>query len=288
MGREAGSADDGAGRLTPETNAALDRLGALLDGDPALAERTAAALAGDLDAPGLDVVEAADMGKAHKRPRGGALGETPIALRVPDAALAKADELAAKLSGSPELAAYGGRSSRSVVLRLALDIGLAALAERHGKRRKHPGAPDLAATVADLSKRLEALEARPHGCATDVVHSSDTPEAAAPTPEAVEATVPPDYVETTVRKLARNTFYGAHDGKPFPRGWVPVHELRRTLGDPPDLDGVVVALVRAKRLTAWKLNDRREGTPEGWAAALQNPAAPEMEPHYFVSPPEVR
>ena len=107
--------------------AGLDRIGGAVEGRPALADRTAALLRGDLRCPDL---EAAPMGKMLHVP-----------LRLPEKLVGRADALVPLLESDPRMEAVG-RVVRATVLRLALSIGLAQLerdtaaaAKGSGRRR---------------------------------------------------------------------------------------------------------------------------------------------------------
>lgn len=111
----------------------LEELRALLDGGEVDQGRTLAALAGTLEAPGMTP-------------------DVPTSLRLSADLSARVDALAERLAADPRLAAaVGGRVSRSAVLRLALERGIAAL--------EADAAPPAAAPV-DVAAELAALRAR--------------------------------------------------------------------------------------------------------------------------------
>lgn len=118
----------------------LDELRALLDGGEVDRARTLAALAGTLEAPGMTP-------------------DVPTSLRLPAELLARVDALAELLAADPRLsAAVGGRVSRSAILRVALERGVAAL-EADAAPSPGRGPVDVAAELADIRARLDALAA---------------------------------------------------------------------------------------------------------------------------------
>lgn len=119
--------------------AGLEELRALLDGGEVDRARTLAALAGTLEAPGMTP-------------------DVPTSLRLSADLSARVDALAERLAADPRLAvATGGRVSRSAVLRLALERGIAAL---EADAAPPAGAPvDVAAELAALRARLDDLAA---------------------------------------------------------------------------------------------------------------------------------
>ncbi len=106
--------------------AALDELRALLDADPALAERTRAMLAGELPCPDLEEKETMP-------------NDAAINLRVPKDVLSRADALMPALAQDPMLQAAGRGVSRSVVLRLAVLRGLDSLEAEYGGGKSSKG-----------------------------------------------------------------------------------------------------------------------------------------------------
>lgn len=112
---------------------ALGELAALVDSGAVDPERTRAYVAGEL--PGAPVSDADDV---------------PTSLRLPRALVARLDALAARLGADPTLAAaFGGRVSRSAVLRAALDRGVSAL-EADARPGGAGGPVDAAAVLAEL------------------------------------------------------------------------------------------------------------------------------------------
>jgi len=95
-----------------------------IEGNPRLAERTAAMLRGDLRAPGLE----------EPRMNG---AEEQVSIRVPGGTLARAEALVPVLNDAPEFRVL--RCTKSAILRLAILRGLEALEAEHlsgsGKRR---------------------------------------------------------------------------------------------------------------------------------------------------------
>lgn len=118
--------------------AGLEELRALLDGGEVDRGRTLAALAGTLEAPGMTP-------------------DVPTSLRLPADLSARVDALAERLAADPRLAAaVGGRVSRSAVLRLALERGIAALeADTAPPSARAP--LDVAGELAELRARVDAL-----------------------------------------------------------------------------------------------------------------------------------
>ena len=93
-------------------------LRALLDGDPKLAERTRAVLAGELSCPEL---EDPKMNGADEQ----------ISIRVPEGTQDRAEALIPALDGEAEFRAF--RCTKSAILRLAIMRGLDLLESEHGK-----------------------------------------------------------------------------------------------------------------------------------------------------------
>lgn len=108
----------------------LDELAALVSSGAVNPDRTRAYLAGELEAAPMDS------------------DEVPTSIRLPRAVLAVADELAARRA-----ALTGERASRSAVLRLALERGIASL-EREAAELEAPS------TRASILAELEALRER--------------------------------------------------------------------------------------------------------------------------------
>lgn len=108
----------------------LGELAALLEGGALNPDRTRAYLAGELEAAPMDS------------------DEVPTSIRLPRAVLAVADELAARRA-----ALTGERASRSAVLRLALERGIASL-EREAAELEAPS------SRASILAELEALRER--------------------------------------------------------------------------------------------------------------------------------
>lgn len=108
------------------TRGLVAELRALLDAGEVDTGRTSAMLSGDLETARME--------------------DTPTTIRAPRALLDRAEALAAALPSQP---------SRSAVLRLALARGIAVL---EAEALVAPLAPDLAADVADLRRRVAALE----------------------------------------------------------------------------------------------------------------------------------
>ena len=141
--------------------ATVAELRALLDTDPTLAERTGAMLDGALPCPDLEVSPMAD-------------DRVSLTIRVPDSYLDRADALLDKLDklyrGPDPLGLWDSvRMSRSLVLRVALDRGLADLEREvegqpaaapekppsapHKPRPKRPAPPRLSADLATAGRR---------------------------------------------------------------------------------------------------------------------------------------
>ena len=99
-------------------------LRALLDANPRLRERTAAMLAGDLDAPDL---EEATMNGADEQ----------VSIRCPGGTLARAEALVQAMNDAPEFKAL--RCTKSAILRLAILRGLEAFEAEHGKPKRRGG-----------------------------------------------------------------------------------------------------------------------------------------------------
>jgi len=101
----------------------LAELRRLIEGNPRLAERTAAMLRGDLEAPGL---EEPKMNGAEEQ----------VSIRVPEGTQARAEALVPALNEAPEFKVL--RCTKSAILRLAILRGLEALEAEHlpgGRRR---------------------------------------------------------------------------------------------------------------------------------------------------------
>lgn len=111
----------------------LGELAALLEGGALNPDRTRAYLAGELEAAPMDS------------------DEVPTSIRLPRRVLALADDLAARRA-----ARLGERASRSAVLRLALERGIASL-EREAAELEAPS------TKAAILEELEALRERVAG-----------------------------------------------------------------------------------------------------------------------------
>ncbi|GMV98825.1 MAG: hypothetical protein AMXMBFR83_31730 [Phycisphaerae bacterium] len=109
--------------------AAEERLAARLAANPALAERTAAMLTGELPCPDLDEEEVRPMQTEALRNAN---------VRLSDDALARAVALVPKVAVRSELAA-AGRVTRSDVLRLAVLRGLDALEAEYAGHPALPG-----------------------------------------------------------------------------------------------------------------------------------------------------
>ena len=109
----------------------LDELSALLEGGALNPDRTRAYLAGEL--------EAAPMNEHD---------ETPISVRLPRSVIAVADDLAERRA-----ARTGERASRSAVLRLAIERGIATL-------QREAAELDAPRTKAAILAELEALRER--------------------------------------------------------------------------------------------------------------------------------
>jgi DNA-binding transcriptional regulator YiaG len=90
--------------------------------------------------------------------------DATITLRLPEEDLRRADELLQVLEKNPELRA--ARVSRSVVLRLAIDMGLEALKAKYTKKTPAPvvvskPTPDPAQAVRKLGKRVVVPDGSP-------------------------------------------------------------------------------------------------------------------------------
>lgn len=109
--------------------AAEERLAARVAANPALAERTAAMLAGDLPCPDLD-----DEQEAPPMRR----SQTPVNVRLPDTMLARLDALAPQVGAAAELATVV-TVTRSDVLRLAVLKGLEQLEAEYAGHPALPG-----------------------------------------------------------------------------------------------------------------------------------------------------
>lgn len=109
---------------------ALAELRALLDTGEVDPERTRAMLAGELEAAPVDA------------------DDVPTSIRAPRALLERAEALAASLPTRP---------SRSAVLRMALERGMAEL-EAEARGLPAPVAAELRAEIEELRRRVEALE----------------------------------------------------------------------------------------------------------------------------------
>lgn len=108
--------------------AAEERLAARVAANPALADRTAAMLAGDLPCPDLDEQEAPPMRRS----------QTPVNVRLPDTMLARLDALAPLVGTAAELATVV-TVTRSDVLRLAVLKGLEQLEAEYAGHPALPG-----------------------------------------------------------------------------------------------------------------------------------------------------
>ena len=141
--------------------ATVAELRGLLDSDPGLAERTSAMLGGALPCPDLEVSPMAD-------------DRVSLTIRVPDSYLDRSDALLDKLDklyrGPDPLGLWDSvRMSRSLVLRVALDRGLADLEREvegkpaaapekpasaaHKPRPKRPAPPRLATDLVAAGRR---------------------------------------------------------------------------------------------------------------------------------------
>ncbi len=118
--------DDGPADLDRERRIRreLAELRALLDGNPRLAERTAAVLSGRLEAPGL---EESKMTAAEEQ----------VSIRVPEGTQARAEALVSALEPTPEFRLV--RCTKSAILRLAILRGLELLEQEHPKAAKRRG-----------------------------------------------------------------------------------------------------------------------------------------------------
>jgi hypothetical protein len=96
---------------------ALDGLLELLDGNPRLAERTAAVLRGKLDVPDLEEPTMTN--------------ETQVTIRVRDDVPSRADELVARMKDGPLVAPWC--MTRSAVMQLALLRGIEMLEAEFGR-----------------------------------------------------------------------------------------------------------------------------------------------------------
>lgn len=117
----------------------LDELAGLLARGEVNPERTRAMLAGELDA------------EARRMDDDEALGTS---IRLPRDLLARADALA-----DARNARTGERASRSAVLRLALERGIAALEREAAELARPPTKAAILAELAALRARVEALGA---------------------------------------------------------------------------------------------------------------------------------
>lgn len=102
----------------------LAELRALLDGNPRLAERTAAVLSGQLEAPGL---EESKMNGAEEQ----------ISIRVPKGTQERAEALVPALEPTPEFRLV--RCTKSAILRFAILRGLELLEQEHPKGKRRGG-----------------------------------------------------------------------------------------------------------------------------------------------------
>lgn len=113
----------------------LGELAALLEGGTLNPDRTRAMLAGELEAAPMDS------------------DEVPTSIRLPRRVLALADDLAARRA-----ARLGERASRSAVLRLALERGIASL-EREAAELDAPSTKAaILAELATLRERVARME----------------------------------------------------------------------------------------------------------------------------------
>lgn len=90
--------------------------------------------------------------------------DATITLRLPEEDIQRADELLQVLEKNPELRA--ARVSRSVVLRMAIDMGLEALKTKYTRKAAAPvvapkPAPDPAQAVRKLGKRVVVPDGSP-------------------------------------------------------------------------------------------------------------------------------
>lgn len=125
----------------PRARRARDALDALLQNNPALAERTARWARGELPGPTVEDL----MGRPKQ------ITEGQVQVRLPGDLLARAEALVPVLTAAvPDLRAWGP-VSRAAVIRVALLRGLDALEAEHGKPARRRGAKreDLTGTGSD-------------------------------------------------------------------------------------------------------------------------------------------